>query len=64
LVEALKDRSHLVKGVAIDAMALARHRSNDAVPQLRKILESRHLQEVAPGFITAARKALGACEVA
>ncbi len=43
LVAALKDRSHLVKGVAVDAML--KFRDPAAVPQLKKIIESEYLNE-------------------
>jgi len=62
LVYALKDRSHLVKHTAVDAMALARFQDPDAVPQLKRIIASSHLQRVAPGMIKAAKKALRVCQ--
>ena len=62
LVAALKDRSHLVKHIAVDAMELARFRDPAAVPQLTKIVNSKHLQRNAPGIVTAAKKALRACK--
>ena len=60
LVAALKDRSHLVKGTAVDAMA----KFNDpaAIPQLKKITESKYLQRHAPGIVKSARKALRTCQ--
>lgn len=62
LVTALKDRSHLVKGTAVNAMALARFRDPSALPQLTKIVKSKHLNRYAPGMVAAARKALRACQ--
>lgn len=62
LVSALKDRSHLVKSKAVDAMALARFRDPAAIPQLKKIIASSYLQRVAPGMVRSAKKALRACQ--
>lgn len=59
LVAALKDRSHLVKGIAVDAML--KFRDPAAVPQLKKIIESEYLQKNAPGIVSSARKALRVC---
>jgi HEAT repeat protein len=59
LVAALKDRSHLVKGAAVDAML--KFRDPAAVPQLKKIIESEYLQKNAPGIVSSARKALRVC---
>lgn len=61
LVAALKDRSHFVKGTAVDAMAMASLRNPDAIPQLEKIIASEHLRRSAPGIVRAAHKALAAC---
>jgi len=59
LVAALKDRSHLVKHVAVDSMSIFRDPA--AVSQLQKIVASKHLQKTAPGIVASARKALRVC---
>ena len=59
LVEALKDRAQFVKGTAVDAMS--RFRDPRAIPQLEKIINSKHLQKSAPGIVRSAKKSLKAC---
>ena len=59
LVTALKDRSHLVKGTAVKA--IKKFRDPEAVPQLEKIIGSKHLQKHAPGLVRSAQKALKVC---
>ncbi|TWT96459.1 HEAT repeat domain-containing protein [Neorhodopirellula pilleata] len=56
LVNALRDRSSLVKGVAVTAMK--RLRPLSALPQLRKIAGSRFQQTHSPGTVTAALTAI------
>lgn len=60
LTIALKDRSHLVKATAVDAMA--KFGDPAAIPQLKRIICSKHLQTVAPGIVKSARRALAVCE--
>lgn len=60
LVESLKDRSHLVKGIAVRSMS--KFRNPDAIPQLEKISASKYLQNSAPGIVKDARKALQYCK--
>lgn len=62
LVAALKDRSHMVKGTAVRAMV--KFRDADAVPQLKKIIASKHLNQAAPGIVESAKTALGLCQSA
>ena len=59
LVEALKDRSSYVKFTAVQAMS--RFRDPDAVPQLKKIIQSKHNQKRSPGMVRLAKKALERC---
>ncbi|GAB5440610.1 MAG: hypothetical protein Fues2KO_09590 [Fuerstiella sp.] len=56
LVSALRDRSNLVKGVAVAAME--RLRPLSAVPQLRKIANSWYQQTHSPGTVSAALRAI------
>lgn len=56
LVSALKDRSTLVKAVAITAMK--RHKPQAAVGQLQKIVDSKHMQKHSPGIVKDASIAL------
>lgn len=56
LVEALKDRSTLVKGVAVSSMKRSKPRS--AVNQLKKIVKSPYLQTHSPGIVRDASVAL------
>lgn len=59
LVEALKDRSGSVKFTAVTAMS--KFRDPDAVPQLKKIIQSKHNQKWSPGTVRLAKKALLRC---
>ena len=59
LVEALKDRCSYVKFTAVTAMS--KFRDPDAVPQLRKIIQSEYQQRTSPGTVERARKALERC---
>tara|TARA_B110000495_G_scaffold198568_1_gene210598 strand:- start:2374 stop:2871 length:498 start_codon:yes stop_codon:yes gene_type:complete len=56
LISALKDRSTLVKGVAVTAMK--RHKPQAAVSQLQKIANSKHMQKHSPGIVKDASTAL------
>jgi len=56
LVAALKDRSTLVKGVAVAAMIRLKPKS--AVSQLKKIVQSTHVQTHSPGIAKDAANAL------
>jgi len=56
LVNALKDRSTLVKGVAVSSMKRLKPRS--AASQLEKIVQSKHLQTHSPGIVSDASIAL------
>ena len=60
LVAALKDRSTLVKGVAVAAMS--RLKSRAAIKQLRKIVQSKHMQTHSPGIVKDAAAALATIE--
>jgi HEAT repeat protein len=60
LVNALRDRSSLVKGVAVTAMK--RLRPLPALPQLRKIAASRFQQTHSPGTVSAALTAIDLIE--
>ncbi|NNE61478.1 MAG: HEAT repeat domain-containing protein [Woeseia sp.] len=59
LVDALKDRSGFVKFTAVTAMS--KFRDPDAVPQLKKIIQSRYQQRTSPGTVERAKKALERC---
>ncbi len=59
LVNALKDRSHLVKFEAVQAMQGGK--DPGAIPQLQKIVDSKYLQRTSPGMVAVAKKALTAC---
>jgi len=60
LVSALKDRSTLVKGVAVSAMKHLKPKT--AVPQLKKIVQSKHLMKNSPGIVDDANSALALIE--
>ena len=60
LVTALKDRSTLVKGVAVTAMKHLKPKT--AVPQLKKIVQSKHLMKHSPGIVADANIALNLIE--
>lgn len=60
LVDGLKDRSTLVKGVAVAVMK--RLAPQSATVQLRKIVQSRHLQTHSPGIVADASIALNRIE--
>lgn len=59
LVAALKDRSSYVKFAAVTAML--KFRDPDAIPQLKKIIQSKHMQKHSSGTVDRARKALARC---
>ena len=59
LVEALKDRSQMVKFYAVTAMS--KFRDPDAIPQLKKIIQSKYVQKTSPGTVERAKKALVRC---
>lgn len=59
LVAALKDRSSYVKFTAVNAML--KFRDPEAVPQLKKIIQSKHVQKWSPGTVRLAKEALKRC---
>ncbi|MBT8083714.1 MAG: HEAT repeat domain-containing protein [Gammaproteobacteria bacterium] len=59
LVDALKDRCGFVKFIAVTAMS--KFRDPDAVPQLKKIIQSEYQQRTSPGTVERAKKALERC---